>query len=62
MSYGFNASDKAGSESRVKFGMIAFSLTVLIVNIKIWMIADRWIVLMFSLWFGSVMEWFVSQP
>ncbi|RMX68185.1 hypothetical protein DD238_007664 [Peronospora effusa] len=60
MSYGFNASDKAaGSESRVEFGMIAFSLTVLIVNIKIWMIADRWTVLSFSLWFGSVMAWFV---
>ena len=41
MSYGLNASDKAaGSKSRVKFGMIAFSLTVLIVGIKIWMIAD----------------------
>ena len=54
MSYGLNASDKAaGSESRVKFGMIAFSLTVLIVDIKIWMIADRWTVLLFSLWFGS---------
>ncbi|CAH0514358.1 unnamed protein product [Peronospora belbahrii] len=60
MSYGFNASDQAaGSESRVEFGMIAFSLTVLIVNIKIWMIADRWTVLSFSLWFGSVMSWFV---
>ena len=41
MSNGLNASDKAaGSESRVEFGMIAFSLTVLIVGIKIWMIAD----------------------
>ncbi|KUF89314.1 hypothetical protein AM588_10002199 [Phytophthora nicotianae] len=59
MSYGFNASEKgAGSESRVEFGMVAFSLTVLIVNIKIWMIADRWTVLSFSLWFGSVMSWF----
>ncbi|EGZ15099.1 hypothetical protein PHYSODRAFT_351482 [Phytophthora sojae] len=60
MSYGFNASEKAaGSESRVEFGMVAFSLTVLIVNIKIWMIADRWTVLSFSLWFGSVMSWFM---
>jgi len=59
MSYGFNASEKsAGSESRVEFGMVAFSLTVLIVNLKIWMIADRWTVLSFSLWFGSVMSWF----
>ncbi|EEY63415.1 phospholipid-transporting ATPase, putative [Phytophthora infestans T30-4] len=59
MSYGFNASEKsAGSESRVEFGMVAFSLTVLIVNIKIWMIADRWTLLSFSLWFGSVMSWF----
>ncbi|KAI9919817.1 hypothetical protein PsorP6_017448 [Peronosclerospora sorghi] len=60
MSFGFNASDRvAGSESRVEFGMVAFSLTVLIVNIKIWMIADRWTVLSFSLWFGSVLSWFV---
>uniref|UniRef100_M4BMT5 Phospholipid-transporting ATPase n=1 Tax=Hyaloperonospora arabidopsidis (strain Emoy2) TaxID=559515 RepID=M4BMT5_HYAAE len=60
MTFGFNASDKAaGSESRVEFGMVAFSLTVLIVNIKIWMIADRWTVLSFSLWFGSVMAWFI---
>ncbi|KAG3115428.1 Phospholipid-transporting ATPase 3 [Phytophthora idaei] len=59
MSYGFNASEKAGgSESRVEFGMVAFSLTVLIVNIKIWMIADRWTLLSFSLWLGSVISWF----
>ncbi|CEG49014.1 aminophospholipid translocase [Plasmopara halstedii] len=59
MSYGFNASEHFnGSESRVEFGMIAFSLTVLIVNLKIWMIADRWTFLSFSLWFGSVMSWF----
>ena len=35
--------------------MIAFSLTVLIVDIKVWMIADRWTVLLFSLWFGSAL-------
>ncbi|CAI5729795.1 unnamed protein product [Peronospora effusa] len=36
MSYGCNAFDKAaGSESRVEFDMIAFSLTVLIVNIRL---------------------------
>ncbi|TDH69843.1 hypothetical protein CCR75_002347 [Bremia lactucae] len=60
MSYGFNASENApGSESRVEFGMVAFSLTVLIVNLKIWMIADQWTCLSFSLWFASVAAWFL---
>ncbi|TMW59029.1 hypothetical protein Poli38472_007174 [Pythium oligandrum] len=60
MSFGFNASENApGSESRVEFGMVAFSLTVLIVNLKIWLIADTWTWLSFSCWLGSILSWFV---
>ncbi|RLN46338.1 hypothetical protein BBJ28_00021417 [Nothophytophthora sp. Chile5] len=59
MAYGFNASDKApGSESRVEFGMVAFSLTVLIVNLKVFMIADTWTVMSATFWGGSVLSWF----
>jgi phospholipid-transporting ATPase len=36
VSFGFNASEEStGSESRVEYGMVAFSLTVLIVNLKV---------------------------
>uniref|UniRef100_K3W6I2 Phospholipid-transporting ATPase n=1 Tax=Globisporangium ultimum (strain ATCC 200006 / CBS 805.95 / DAOM BR144) TaxID=431595 RepID=K3W6I2_GLOUD len=59
MSYGFNASESApGSESRVEYGMVAFSMTVLIVNIKIWLISDTWTFLSLICWSLSVLSWF----
>ncbi|DAZ93603.1 TPA: hypothetical protein N0F65_003653 [Lagenidium giganteum] len=57
---GFQGADTAhpGSESRVEFGMVAFSLTVLVVNLKIWLIADTWTWLSFTCWLLSVLSWF----
>ncbi|GLD94843.1 hypothetical protein PINS_up003468 [Pythium insidiosum] len=59
MSFGFNASENApGSESRVEFGMVAFSLTVLIVNLKICLLADTWTWVLGVCWLGSILSWF----
>lgn len=59
MSYGYTASESApGSESRVEFGMVAFTMTVLIVNLKIWLIADTWTWLSTACWACSVLSWF----
>ncbi|TYZ61857.1 hypothetical protein PybrP1_000880 [[Pythium] brassicae (nom. inval.)] len=59
MSFGFNASESApGSESRVEYGMVAFSMTVLIVNLKIWLISDTWTLLALTCWSLSVLSWF----
>lgn len=59
MAMGFNASEKSpGSESRVEFGMIAFTLAVLIVNLKICLIASTWNWLLVVCWWFSVLSWF----
>lgn len=59
MAWGYNASDTAaGSESRVEFGMVAFTLVVLVVNLKVCMITDTWTYLTLACWLGSVLSWF----
>lgn len=45
-------------ESRVEFGMCAFTLTVLVVNCKIWLIAETWNWLSITCWLASIFAWF----
>jgi phospholipid-transporting ATPase len=59
MALGFNASESApGSESRVEFGMLAFTLVVMIVNLKICLITNTWTVVSISCSLGSILSWY----
>ncbi|RHY32050.1 hypothetical protein DYB32_002918 [Aphanomyces invadans] len=60
MVYGYNSKNNAiGSESRVEYGMVAFTLAVLIVNLKICLIMCNWTWVPRVTWWTSVLSWFV---
>ncbi|OQR97796.1 phospholipid-transporting ATPase [Achlya hypogyna] len=60
MVYGYNPSkSNVGSESRVEYGIVAFTLAVLIVNLKITLIMCNWTWVPRLTWWGSVLSWFL---
>ncbi|OQS02099.1 phospholipid-transporting ATPase [Thraustotheca clavata] len=60
MVYGYNTStNTVGSESRVEYGIVAFTLAVLIVNLKITLVMCNWTWVPRLTWWGSVLSWFL---
>ncbi|KAH9102893.1 hypothetical protein LEN26_015425 [Aphanomyces euteiches] len=60
MVYGYNSKNNSiGSESRVEYGMVAFTLAVIIVNLKICLIMCNWTWVPRLTWWLSVLSWFV---
>ncbi|KAF0715850.1 Aste57867_3139 [Aphanomyces stellatus] len=60
MVYGYNSSlNSVGSESRVEYGMVAFTLAVIIVNLKICLIMCNWTWVPRVTWWLSVLSWFL---
>ncbi|KDO30716.1 hypothetical protein SPRG_04618 [Saprolegnia parasitica CBS 223.65] len=60
MVYGYNPRHSSvGSEARVEYGIVAFTLAVLIVNLKITLIMCNWTWVPRITWWGSVLSWFL---